>query len=64
MKQIKVRKLPECDVCHAPARYDMPMVQGPWANLCRRDALTYTYLLDCERLKTTPLGSEYVLEQA
>jgi hypothetical protein len=33
--EVTVRKLPECDLCDAPARYDARTVhRGAWAYLC------------------------------
>jgi hypothetical protein len=62
MNIVSVLNLPECDICHTPARYDMPLTQGQWANVCRACALLYTYLPMWEIKGMTPiLGSEYQL---
>lgn len=33
-KEVKVRELPQCDLCGAEAHYDAKTRQGPWAYLC------------------------------
>jgi hypothetical protein len=34
MKQVKMQKIPKCDFCDQPAKYDAPTIGGPWANMC------------------------------
>lgn len=33
--QVKVSKLPKCDLCAQTAAYDAKTIQGPWAYMCR-----------------------------
>jgi len=34
MKTTTVEKLPKCDFCHKPAKYDTPTYCGSWAYVC------------------------------
>lgn len=53
MKKVKVTRIPACDFCGKPAKYDAPTLDGRWGNMC----------VDCYGGKTKPdsIGSEYVL---
>lgn len=41
MKIVKRIKLPNCDICGAPACYDAPTHTGQWANLCEQHFETH-----------------------
>lgn len=32
--KLTVSRIPECDFCDAPAKYDGKTKYGPWANMC------------------------------
>lgn len=33
-KKAHVARLPKCDFCDSPAKYDAVTLMGPWANMC------------------------------
>jgi hypothetical protein len=39
--QTEVSRMPKCDFCPYPARYDFRTPLGPWANACRDHFVAY-----------------------
>jgi hypothetical protein len=33
-QQVNVLRIPPCNICKAPAKYDAKTTNGPWAYLC------------------------------
>ena len=36
-EQVKVARLPDCDLCNDKARYDAKTLHGQWAYMCHTD---------------------------
>ncbi len=51
MKKVRMSKLPKCNFCNRPAKYDAPTVTGSWAYMCA---------LDYEEKGAGTMGSELV----
>lgn len=39
---VEVSKLPQCNFCNLPARYDSALIAGAWAYVCTEHWVTYT----------------------
>ena len=40
MSEVKVAKLPSCNLCSGKAKYDAPTTRGAWAYMCKECAKT------------------------
>lgn len=54
--KVKVKRIPNCDICGEKARFDAKTKNGPWGYLCAECFSTYGIGLG------TGLGQELVLE--